>query len=93
MIGFLETILSSSPPLYLTPYLKPIVLKVFKRICEELLGDHLEISKRAAYFVQDYYLRCNYIAMDDNIATVVKEALTKGSKRMYCIIIYSGSLE
>ncbi|KAM7454312.1 hypothetical protein BLSTO_04932 [Blastocystis sp. subtype 1] len=78
LIGFLEILLSSSPPLYLTPFLKPVVTRVFRRVCEELLGDQVEISKRAAYFMQDYYLRCNYIAIDEAIGTLVKVALTKG---------------
>ena len=50
----MEILLSSSPPLYLTPFLKPAVTAVFKRVCEELLGDQVEVSKRAAYFMQDY---------------------------------------
>ena len=29
--------------------------------------------------MQDYYLRCNYIAIDEAIGTLVKVALTKGS--------------
>lgn len=76
----MEILLSSSPPLYLTPFLKPAVTAVFKRVCEELLGDQVEVSKRAAYFIQDYYLRCNYIAMDEAIGTLVKVTLTKGSE-------------
>lgn len=75
----MELLLSSSPPLYLTPFLKPVVTAVFRRVCDELLRDQVEISKRAAYFMQDYYLRCNYIAIDDAIGTLVKVALTKGS--------------
>lgn len=75
----MEILLSSSPPLYLTPFLKPAVTAVFKRVCKELLGDQVEVSKRAAYFMQDYYLRCNYIAMDEAIGTLVKVTLTKGS--------------
>ena len=76
----MEILLSSSPPLYLTPFLKPAVTAVFRRVCEELLGDQVEVSKRAAYFIQDYYLRCNYIAMDEAIGTLVKVTLTKGSE-------------
>ena len=75
----MEILLSSSPPLYLTPFLKPAVTAVFKRVCEELLGDQVEVSKRAANFMQDYYLRCNYIAMDEAIGTLVKVTQTKGS--------------
>lgn len=80
MIQFIENLLSSSPPLYLTPFLKDIVLKVFSKICQELLGSQVEISKRCAYFLQNYYLRSNYIAVDQNIVMVVKTALEKGSK-------------
>ena len=82
----MEILLSSSPPLYLTPFLKPAVTAVFKRVCEELLGDQVEGLARelggygAAYFMQDYYLRCNYIAMDEAIGTLVKVTLTKGSE-------------
>ena len=77
--GFIENLLAASPPLYLTPFLKPVALQLFKRICRELLGSQLEISKRAAYFLQNYYIRNNYIAMDESISDVVKRTLTKGS--------------
>ena len=79
LIGFIENLLAASPPLYLTPFLKPVALQLFKRICRELLGSQLEISKRAAYFLQNYYIRNNYIAMDESISDVVKRTLTKGS--------------
>ena len=38
LIGFIENLLAASPPLYLTPFLKPVALQLFKRICRELLG-------------------------------------------------------
>lgn len=80
LIQFLENLLSSSPPLYLTPFLKDVVHKLFKKVCDELLGSQVEISKRCAYFLQNYYLRANYIAVDQGIVMTVKNALEKGSK-------------
>ena len=42
------------------------------------------VSKRAAYFLQNYYLRSNYIAMDEEIGQIVKRALTEGSREVDC---------
>ena len=77
-IDLLENLLASSPPLNLTPFLRDIARKVFKKVCHELLGSHLVVSKRATYFLQNYYLRSNYIAMDDVILTTVKKTLNEG---------------
>ena len=82
LITFLEQLLSASPPLYLTPFLVPITIRLFKQLCAELLGSQVEISKRVAYFLQNYYILNNYIAMDEQISTIVKVALTKGSRKM-----------
>ena len=89
----MENLLSSSPPLSLTPFLKDIVLRLFKKICQELLGSQVEISKRCAYFLQNYYLRSNYIAVDERIIAVVKSTLEKGSRYLVVWIMVSGTLE
>ena len=79
-IDLLENLMASSPPLNLTPFLRDIARKVFKKVCRELLGSHLVVSKRAAYFLQNYYFRSNYIAMEDAILTTVKKTLNEGSR-------------
>ena len=78
----MENLLAASPPLYLTPFLRGTVRKVFEKVCRELLGSQLVVSKRAAYFLQNYYLRSNYIAIDEEIAQTVKRALTEGSREV-----------
>lgn len=80
----MENLLAASPPLYLTPFLRGAVRKVFEKVCRELLGSQLVVSKRAAYFLQNYYLRSNYIAMDEEIGQIVKRALTEGSREVDC---------
>ena len=79
-IDFLENLLASSPPLNLTPFLRDIVRKVFEKVCRELPGSQMVVSKRAAYFLQNYYLRSNYIAIEDAILTIVKKTLNEGSR-------------
>lgn len=80
LIGFIEQLLAASPPLYLTPFLREAVTKVFKHMCGELLGNQVEVSRRVAYFLQNYTLRCNYIALEEPIGKVVKQSLMCGGE-------------